>query len=266
VDIALVGPGRAGTALTLGLVDAGHRVVAVAGRRPDAPSTLAVAARFGAAAVPVDDAARGAHVVVIATPDGAIEDVASALVASLEPGALVLHVAGSRGVDALAPIVASRGDVHVGALHPLQTIPFADTSLRGAWAAVAGPPAVMQLAHELGMHPFVVAEEDRATYHAAAAIASNHLAALLGQVERLADLVGVPFRAFESLVRGAVDNCFDLGPGAALTGPVARGDVATVAAHLDAIPEIERRAYAALADAARRLAGRDDAELREVLA
>ncbi len=76
----------------------------------------------------------------------------------------------------------------------------------------------------------------------------------------------MPLAAFEPLVRATVDHVFDLGPAAALTGPVARGDIATVSRHLAVIADDEHRAYQALADSARRLAGRDDAAWREVLA
>lgn len=264
MDIALVGPGRAGTALACALIDAGHRVITVAGRTPD--TACAAAERFGARVAPVDDAGRAAEVVVIATPDVAIDATAAEVAPSLESGALVLHLAGARGLDALAPIVATRSDVQVGALHPLQTLPTADAPLAGAWAAVAGPPLVAELAREVGMHPFTVVDADRATYHAAAVIASNHVVALLGQVERLSHIAGVPFAAFEPLARAAVEHSFADGPAAALTGPVARGDVATVERHLAAIPDDERRAYRALAEAAHRLTGRDGGTLREVLA
>jgi len=101
---------------------------------------------------------------------------------------------------------------------------------------------------------------------APAGVASNHLVALLGQVERLAARADVPFAAFEPLVRRSLENAFDAGPAAALTGPVARGDVETVGRHLDALGGDEQRSYRALADEARRLAGRDEARLREVLA
>ena len=266
---ALVGPGRAGTALALALVGAGYRAVAVAGRTPDAASTRAVAEQLGAPAVDVTDAGRAAHLVVLATPDHAIETEAATVGASLRAGALVIHLAGARGLDALDPIRSARPDVHVGALHPLQTLPSGDAgreALRGAWAAVAGPSSVTELALELGLRPFTVADADRAAYHAAAVVASNHLVALLGQVERLADASGAPFAAFEPLARAALANAFVLGPAAALTGPVARGDTASVVAHLDAISDDEQRAYRALAEAALRLTGRDDAALREVLA
>jgi predicted short-subunit dehydrogenase-like oxidoreductase (DUF2520 family) len=204
--------------------------------------------------------------VLIATPDDAIGSTASAIAQSLEPEALVLHLAGAHGLAVLTPLAELRPDVQVGALHPLQTLPTPDTPVAGAWAAVAGPPLVTELANDLGMHPFAVADDQRALYHAAAAIASNHVVALLGQVERLADAAGVPFAAFEPLTRSAVAHTFEVGPAAALTGPVARGDVATVLGHLDAMPDDEHRAYRALADAAHRLTGRSDTSLREALA
>jgi predicted short-subunit dehydrogenase-like oxidoreductase (DUF2520 family) len=101
---------------------------------------------------------------------------------------------------------------------------------------------------------FVHVDDDhRPAYHAAAAIASNHLVALLGQVERVAAAAGVPLDAFLDLVRGSVDNVAALGPAAALTGPVARGDWDTVARHLAALPQEERPAYEAMAALAARL-------------
>ncbi len=102
---------------------------------------------------------------------------------------------------------------------------------------------------------FSVADADRATYHAAAAVASNHLVALLGQAARLAEGIGVPPEAYLDLARATLDNVASLGPSAALTGPAARCDWETVARHLAAIAEDERPAYRALAAAAARLAG-----------
>ena len=99
-----------------------------------------------------------------------------------------------------------------------------------------------------------MADADRPVYHAAAVIASNHLVALLGQVERLSEAVGVPFEAYVDLARATLDNVAALGPAAALTGPAARGDETTIRRHLRALPPEERRAYRVLVDAARRLA------------
>ena len=229
-DARIIGPGRAGGALAAALTSAGWRVDGPLGRGHD-PAT----------------ATAGARVVLLAVPDG---DVAG-LSASLAPGdAVVAHVAGSLGLDVLAP------HQRVASVHPLVSLPDADLGARrlaGAWFAVAGDPVAAEVVDALGGRSVAVADEDRTTYHAAAAVAANHLVALLGQVERLARQVGVPLEAYLDLARGALDNVAEVGPAAALTGPVARGDRATVARHLAAIPEDERTIYAVLAEAAQRL-------------
>ena len=127
-----------------------------------------------------------------------------------------LHLAGSIGLDAFDGLRELRPDVRVGALHPLQSFPSASAGIervRGSWAAVAGDPQTAELAAALGMRPFDLADAERALYHAAAVVASNHLVGLLGQVERLAASGGVPFEAFAPLVRSSVANAFNVGPG-----------------------------------------------------
>jgi len=253
---AVVGPGRVGSSLALALRAGGWTATAVAGRAPDAPAVRGLAERLGCATASVAEVGGGAALVVLATPDAALGPVAAAVAPSLDRGALVLHCSGARGLD-----------VRRGSLHPLQTFAGPDPDrVAGAWAAVAGPPEVTELALGLGLRPVVVPDDRRPAYHAAAVVASNHLVALLGQVERLAAAAGVPAEAFWPLVRTAVDNVADHGPAAALTGPVAREDHATVAAHLDAIPASEHDAYRVLARAALHLTGRDDPVLRAVLA
>jgi predicted short-subunit dehydrogenase-like oxidoreductase (DUF2520 family) len=257
--LALIGPGRAGGAVTGALVAQGWRVTGVAGRAVDAPGARAAAARFGAPARTPREAAADADLVIVATPDRAIDTVAEAIATAVSPDALVVHLSGARGVDALARVPARRG-----ALHPLQSLPDADVGrarLAGSYAAVAGDGAVEALARSIGLIPFRVPDAERVGYHAAACIASNHLVALLAQVTACTD---VPLDAFMPLVRATLDNVHDLGVRAALTGPVARGDAATVAAHLDAIPAEEREAYVALARRAAALAGRAS-DLAEVL-
>jgi predicted short-subunit dehydrogenase-like oxidoreductase (DUF2520 family) len=211
---------------------------------------VAAAELLDAPVVEVEDAGRGADLVIVATPDAAIESAAARLAPSVRSDALVVHLSGVRGLDALASVPA-----RVGALHPLQTLPSVTAGLArlpGSWCAIAGDPQVGVLAEQLGLQAVEVSDDDRARYHASACIASNHLVALLGQVERVSP---VPLEALLPLIRATLENVGELGAAAALTGPVSRGDTETVRAHLDALPEAERDTYRALARAARLLAG-----------
>jgi predicted short-subunit dehydrogenase-like oxidoreductase (DUF2520 family) len=234
-SVRIIGPGRAGGALALALDAAGW--------------TVLEPVQHGD---PLAGAAAGVDVLVIAVPDGAVAEVASAV----EPveSTVVVHVSGALGLDALAPHPRRAG------LHPLVSMPSAEVGaarLRGAWFAVAGDPVAVAMATALEGRTIDVADGDRVIYHAAACIAANHLVALLGSVERLADGIGVPLDAYLELVRGAVDNVALLGPTAALTGPAARGDDATVERHRAALTERapdELAAYDALVALARRLA------------
>lgn len=231
-SVRIIGAGRAGSALATALDRVGWRVVELLGRGDD-----------------VADAALGVDVLVVATPDSAIGPVA----AHVRPvdTTVVVHLAGSLGLEALEPHVKR------GAVHPLVSIPAAQIGaerlLAGAWFAVAGDEIATRMVDDLGGRWFHVGDEDRALYHAAAVIASNHLVALLGQVDRIARGIGVPFSAYIDLARTTVDNVAELGPHDALTGPVARGDWATVARHLAALDPSEREAYEVMAHAARRL-------------
>lgn len=257
VEFGLVGPGRAGTAVAEALVRAGWRAATVAGRSPQSRSVVQVAARLGARAVEVGEAGRGVRVVVIATPDGSVSATASALGPALNPQALVVHLAGALGLEVYDDLVARRPDVRVAAVHPLQTLPGEPgdaARLAGAWFAVEGDPHARLIVEAVGGRAFAVT--DRALYHAAACVASNHLVALLGQVERLATAASVPVEAFGPLVDTTLANALRMGAAGALTGPVARGDATTVARHLDALPAGERPTYLALAREAARLAGR----------
>ena len=236
--VRIIGPGRAGTSLALALTNAGCDVAPMLGRDAD-----------------VSGAAHGVDVLVIATPDAAIAEVAKLI----EPDAttVVAHLAGSLGLDVLEP------HPRRAAVHPLVALPNPDVGARrlvGAWFAVTGDRAVRTLVEAMYGRAVQVADEHRAAYHAAASIAANHLVALMGQVQRVGADAGVPFEAYVDLARAALDNVADLGPAAALTGPVARGDDVTVQRHLAALDDDERPAYEAMAAAARRLAAARRAE------
>jgi predicted short-subunit dehydrogenase-like oxidoreductase (DUF2520 family) len=238
-SVRSVGPGRAGTAFPGALAAAGWTVLGLLGRG-DAEA--------------IAGAASGTDLVLVATPDGAVAEVARAI--RPDPGAVVAHVAGSLGLDVLAP------HVRRGALHPLMPLPDGELGaqrLRSAWFAVAGDLLVIEAVDALGGRWFEVADEARAGYHAAACIASNHLVALLGQAERVAAGSGVPLEAYLDLVDATVGNVRALGPAAALTGPAARGDWETIERHravLAALGADELAAYDAMVAMARRLVER----------
>ena len=210
--IALVGRGRLGSTLARALGAAGLEVVGPLGRDevPDRP---------------VD-------AVLLCVPDAAIPEAAAA-VAGAAP--LVGHTSGATPLSALAGAGAE-----AFGLHPLQTFTAGGGVLDGVGAAIAGstPRALAcadALARCLGIRPFEIADSDRPAYHAAASIASNFLVTLEAAAEQVAARVGVDRERLAPLVRQTVENWAALGPERALTGPVSRGDEATVARQRQAI-------------------------------
>jgi len=206
--IAIVGDGRVGRSIATALRGAGADVRGPLGRG-------ATAAEAG--------------IVLLAVPDAEI-GAAAALIA---PGPMVGHFSGATTLEPLAPHEAL-------GIHPLTTV-TGDTSFAGVPAAVAGstPRALataQALAEALGMTPFEVADADRAAYHAAASIASNFLVTLEAFAEDLAATAGVPREAFSPLVRATVAN-WQADGAAALTGPIVRGDDATVTRQRAAVVE-----------------------------
>lgn len=202
--IHIIGTGRAGGAIRARLVEHGLAVTDGRDVEPDA------------------------DLVVICVPDSAIPEVA----ATVEIGPWVAHVSGATRLAALTP------HERRFSIHPLQTLSTSrgPEQLDGAWAAVSGenPEALKRarwLAETLGLRPFEIAEADRALYHAAAVMGGNFLVTLHRAASRLLDEVGVPPEAIVPLMRRTIDNEFEL------TGPIARGDWATVEAHLAALKE-----------------------------
>jgi predicted short-subunit dehydrogenase-like oxidoreductase (DUF2520 family) len=122
------------------------------------------------------------------------------------------------------------------------------------WFGIAGHQIAADLVAALGGRSFEVQDKDRPVYHAAACVAANHVVALMGQVERLASTIDIPKAAYVDLAAAALDNVARLGARAALTGPAARGDDATISLHLNHLPTNERAIYEAMVDEARRLA------------
>jgi len=229
--VAIVGAGRLGTALGGALRAAGYEVSGPLAR--------------GATAA-------GADLALLCVPDAEI----AAAARPIEPGVLVGHCSGATGLGALG---AREGL----SLHPLMAVVGPEASFAGAGAAIAAnSPRALGLARELaealGMVAVEVAERDRPVYHAAASIASNFLVTLEAAAERLAAQAGVGRELLVPLVRASVENWARLGSERALTGPLARGDEATVAAQreavLDRAPDLIVL-FDALVQATRALAG-----------
>ncbi|MDX6485022.1 MAG: hypothetical protein QOF43_175 [Gaiellaceae bacterium] len=207
-------------------------------------SAIAARLRERGVSVGVDEP----QLVLLCVPDGAIREIAAAI----EPGPWLAHVSGATPLAALEP------HERRFTMHPLQTFTRSrgPEQLDGAWAAVTGANAealdvASELAQTLGLRPFELADSARTLYHAGAVFASNYIVTLHSAAARLVESAGVPAAALEPLMRRTIENDFEL------TGPVSRGDWATVEAHKQAIraalPELEHL-YETLAGATLALA------------
>jgi predicted short-subunit dehydrogenase-like oxidoreductase (DUF2520 family) len=243
--IVLVGAGRVGTAVASLLSSAGHTVSGVASR--SRTSVARAVEVLGAPEMDLDPAGwPDAHVVLIGAGEGAIDDIAARAAPTLS-GRVVVHFAGAVGVE---PLRAAIDAGAVGcALHPVQACPDVATAISrlpgSAWGVTCSRPEAERwgsdlIAGDLAGHPWIVAEDHRAVWHAASVVTSNGIAALLSGSEALLDEIGVaaPIEVVGPLAAGTVANARQGGGGGpTLTGPAVRGEVGTVSSHLDAIAE-----------------------------
>jgi predicted short-subunit dehydrogenase-like oxidoreductase (DUF2520 family) len=167
--------------------------------------------------------------------------------------AVIVHTSGATTLEALSSH-HNRASVHPLAALPDRRVGAERLTDAGVFA-VAGHQVASHIVALLGGTAIQVDDDQRALYHATAAVASNHLVALCHQVERLAERCGVPAEAYWQLMAGSLDNVKASGATQALTGPAARGDRATIAAHLAAIGPDERSLYLALSAEAATMAG-----------
>ena len=236
MNISIVGAGRAGSSFASALERVGHHVALV--HHDDVSS--------------IGDSA----LVILCVPDDAIAAVAASI--TLSEDRVIAHVAGSRNLDVLAP------HRRVGSLHPLMALPVGSGADRliGATYCVAGDALVREVALSLAGRVITLRDDQRTIYHAAAVVASNHLVTLMGQVRTLAESIGLSLEDFLPLAEQTLSDVAHFGPDDALTGPASRGDMATIDAHLAAIPESERSTYVALANAAFELSEQRRAQSR----
>ena len=237
--IGVVGAGRVGAVLAAALGRAGHEVVAAAGESD------ASRARIGALlpGVPVRKptaVARGCDLLLLTVPDDMLSNVVSMLAASgaLREGQYVAHTSGRHGLAVLAPARAL--GARPLALHPAMTFTGTAVDLTrlagctfGVTVAAPERELARQLVADLGGQATWVPEEHRSLYHAGLAHGANHLVTLVSQAKELLSAAGVedPAATLGPLLQAALDNSLDQGD-AALTGPIVRGDLETVRAHL----------------------------------
>jgi len=237
--VFVLGAGRAGRSLARALVFAGTDVIGVHGRRPDPAGVPPVTAG------PPPDSLGMASVVLVTVRDAQLGDALRQLAdATLAPDAVVLHASGATDPSE-ASLLRTHGHP-VGTLHPL--VPLADPTrasevLRGAWIGVDGDPraiaAARALAARLGAYTLTIPPGEKPRYHAAAVFAANFPVVVAALAERLLMEAGVveseARAATLGLMSAAVSNLETGRPHDVLTGPIARGDVASVRGHLAAL-------------------------------
>jgi len=254
VELSIVGAGRCGRTLGLLARLAGWRIGAVTCRSlSHAREAVAFIGGGRAAARP-----EGAALTIIAVPDGVIAEVARAL--RMPRGGVAVHTCASFGAELLRPLRPA------GALHPLRS--FAEpanaaAAFPGTACAVDGDAAALRLlmsfVRSIGGSPLKVTAGRKPLYHAGAVFASNYLVAVLEAGLRLFEEAGVrrpeALKALANLAEGTLANLRTVGIPAALTGPIERGDAATVKRHVAAILERTPQLYSPYAVLGARTAG-----------
>ncbi|NNN22425.1 MAG: DUF2520 domain-containing protein [Acidimicrobiales bacterium] len=214
--VRLIGNGRAGGALALALSSLGYVVEGPLDRNYPRSS------------------AKGVDVLVLSVPDSCVVKVAQNIYP--EDSTLIMHLSGSLTLSALEP------HLRKASLHPLCALPSpeigAERLLSGVAMAVSGDPQVLSIAKSLKGNAFEVSDEFRTLYHAGATIAANHSVALMAQVAKIAEIVGVPRSVYFDLARNSINDVEAIGAEESITGPAVRGDFETIAAHLEAIGSI----------------------------
>ena len=242
--IAIVGTGRLARALGRVLADAREPVVALAGRSPQRAAEAASFIGRSVKPIGIADVVSVAGRVLIAVSDDAIRTVAGELAGRGLPHGIVLHTSGAHGPDLLAALAVT--GTACGVLHPLQTIATPELGiavLRGATFGIGGDPAAVDWAQQLvaaaAGTPLRIPPDGFASYHAGAVMASNAVVAVIDAAVVLLGAAGVEQRAALHAIRPlcltSAGNALEIGPDAALTGPIQRGDADTIRKHVTAL-------------------------------
>ena len=247
--VSVIGAGRLGTALALGLASGGYSLEAVVARRLTRAQKAARLFRRRPLALSGAQLAKlpETELILITTPDDVITLIAGSLAAfqrDVRPGRTVLHTSGALSSEVLAPLAAL--GFHIGSLHPLVSVsdPVSGAAnLREAFYCLEGDRAALRVARavvrDLGGQSFSINSRNKALYHAAAVMASGHMVALFDMAAEMLARCGLDQkrarRVLMPLVESTVRNLLSSDPARALTGTFARGDLATVQRHLEAL-------------------------------
>jgi predicted short-subunit dehydrogenase-like oxidoreductase (DUF2520 family) len=246
-SFAIVGCGKVGFALGTWLGACGYRPAGFCGRSVESAKEAAGRAGCDIFTDRPPDVTKEADIVFITTPDGVIGEVCARIADQdgFKKGASVLHCSGALPSTVMEPAVQSRG-AFSGSLHPLQSFAsreFKKNPFSGIIAAIEGTGPAAETARAaakaLGARPIDIRTDCKVLYHASAVVASNYLVALLDFAFALMEKAGVPRKdapdVLKPLINGTLANIKKSGVKKALTGPIARGDAATVERHLKEI-------------------------------
>jgi len=247
-SVAVIGAGKVGQALALLLRRAGAEIVAVSTRSRESADAAALTTG-GKATTDNVEAARGSEVLLLTVGDDDLEKVAQDLAdeEGFAEGQLVVHASGVHGLGPLTS--AARVGARAACAHPLQSfanVKHAVKEIPGSVFGITASPDALEdtvgLVRAIGGIPVEIAEESKPLYHAAAAMASNHLVALEDLAGEMFVRAGMPEDivrdALWPLLRGTTANIRRLGMRHSLTGPIVRGDIETVRRHLQAIEDL----------------------------
>ena len=240
--IGIVGAGAVGTVLGVALSRAGWPIHAVASRDATRRERFRSLVEVGRVFVDPEPLLEEVELIILAVPDDAIEPLAGTL--RMYGGQAMIHTSGALGANVLAPAMAA--GTQVGSFHPLVAV--ADTeravaALHGATVAIEGDDQLAALlaamAEAIGATPVRLAPGTKTAYHAAAVLAAGGFVALLDAIAELGRVAGLDeagsLAIYGRLIQGTLENAKGLGIAAALTGPITRGDIGTLRAHLDAL-------------------------------
>jgi predicted short-subunit dehydrogenase-like oxidoreductase (DUF2520 family) len=242
-SFSIVGAGRLGTVLGAALVRRGWTAAAIVDTDAEAARESRRIIGRGKAAASLGGTARPGDIVIIAVPDDAVGRVAAGMARSgvTWAGRFVFHTSGLLPARVLEPL-RKRG-ASIASVHPVQSFPRKDAPssiFRGITWGVEGDPAAVAAAEDmvrrLRGHVLLLSEKDKPLYHAACSLASNALIALEWTASGMLGAAGIGEKAAAGmllpLVQGTLQNVNNFGLEKALTGPIFRGDVATVRKHL----------------------------------